>query len=98
MFALLLLAAISPAHSSSTALKLCRPALERKAGGEIDRITVEASSRRHSTTILRGRLTVFVGMGEAAPGSASTHHLIRVDYRYRCSVRHGRVTKATIDQ
>ena len=98
MVLMLLLAAIGPANSSSPALGLCRPVLERKAGGEMDRITVDKSSRWRGTTTLNGRITVLVGMGTPAPRSASAHHLIRADYRYRCWVRHGRVTKATIEQ
>src|SRR4051812_10299715 len=98
MFAILLLAAVGQAHSADAALKICRPALARRADGRIDRITVETSSRWRSTTIIRGRLTVFVGMGAPTPGTASAHHLIRAEYRYGCWVRHGRVRKTTIDQ
>lgn len=95
---MLLLAAASPAHYSKATLGVCRPALARKAGGEIDRITIEKSTRWRSTKILHGRLTVFVGMGPPAAGSASAHHLIRAEYHYGCWVRNGRVRKTTIDQ
>jgi hypothetical protein len=98
MLATLLLAAVSLAHSPDAALKICRPALARKADGQIDRITIETRSRWRSTTIIRGRLTVFVGMGAPTPGTASAHHLIRAEYRYGCWVQHGRVRKTTIDQ
>jgi len=97
MLALLLISALSPTHSTA-ALRICRPALERKAGGEIDQITVETTSRWRGTTRLRGRMTVFVGMGTPALGSASAHHLIRAEYRYSCWVRKERVWKATIEQ
>jgi len=98
MLAILLLAAAGPAHSSNAALKVCRPALARKADGQIDRIMIETKSRWRSTTIIRGRLTVFVGMGAPAPGTASAHHLIRAEHRYGCWVRNGKVRKTTIDQ
>jgi hypothetical protein len=94
----LLLAAIVAVHptSANSALALCRPALARKAGGEIATIAIGKSSISGSSTRIGGRMTAFVGMGAPAPGSASAHHLIRADYNYQCWVRAGRVRKTIV--
>jgi hypothetical protein len=89
----LLLASVLSLQSSSTdaALALCKPVLARKAQGEIATIAVDSARPNAGGLSLRGRLTAFVGMGTAPAGSASTHHLIRADFTYRCRVRGHRV-------
>src|SRR5689334_8550573 len=67
---------ISPA-SSGAALDLCKPALARKAGGEIATIKITSSRAKRKGLAMSGRLTAFLGMGPPMPGSASAHHLIR---------------------
>ena len=96
----LLFASIVSAHVPTTteALKLCRPAIARKAEGEIQVISVSRSYASRSTRLVRGQVTVFVGMGPAPKGSASTHHLIRTTYDYSCSVRSGHVRTVTLSQ
>jgi len=88
------------AHPASTrsALALCRPALARKAEGEIATIDVATRKVRGRSTTITGRVTVFVGMARPAPGTASAHHLIRADYEYACVVRGGKVRKTTLSQ
>ena len=77
------------------ALQLCRPRLERSAGGQIQTIDVSSERSTRSGLIVSGRLTAFIGMGPPPPGSASTHHLIRAQFDYVCEVRSGRVFSAS---
>ena len=95
-----LVAAMLAPHPASVnpAQAACRPALARKAGGEIASISVDRSIARGTSTTVTGRITVFVGMGAPAPGSASAHHLIRADYAYRCVVRGGKAIRTTLSQ
>jgi hypothetical protein len=98
---ILLLASTITVAQPATAtrwLELCRPALARKAGGEIQSITVQSTRIGRRSTIVRGETTVFIGMGTPGPGSASAHHLIRATYHYSCSIRSGRVTRVTLTQ
>jgi hypothetical protein len=83
-------ASLSPSLVGSDLVGQCDAALARKAGGEVDSMTVTSTTRHRSDIIIRGRLTVFLGMATAAPGSASAHHLIRADYGFECSGRYGR--------
>lgn len=84
-------------HGEDPALRLCKPILARKAGGQIATIAVSSErSGRHGRTI-EGQLTAFVGMGAPSPGSASAHHLIRSDFTYRCRVAGGRVREAAVN-
>jgi hypothetical protein len=96
----LLLASMIAAHSpgTSSALRICKPAIARKAEGEIADISVNRSTLNRRTRTLRGNVTVFVGMGTPPPGSASAHHLIRAQYAFSCSTRAGRVRKVTLSQ
>jgi hypothetical protein len=96
----LIVAAAIATHPASTrtALALCRPALARKAGGQIATIAIARSSIRSGMRRIAGRVTVFAGMGPPPPGSASAHHLIRADYNYVCSVRGGRVRSLTLSR
>jgi hypothetical protein len=82
--------------NADAALKLCRPVLARKAGGEIDVITVRSSRPKPRGRTITGRLTAFLGMGPPAPGSASAHHLIRADFTYRCTVGWNTVRSASV--
>jgi len=82
-------------ETKAHALQLCRPKLEQSAGGEIQTIDVLSERGTRSGIIISGRLTAFLGMGPPAPGSASTHHLIRADFNYICEVRAGRVRYAS---
>ena len=95
----LLLASAMIAHAvaDDRTLALCKPALERKAGGEIATVAVTSSRSGRSGRTIEGRLTAFVGMGPPAPGSASTHHLIRTEYDFRCRVRGGHVREARLN-
>jgi hypothetical protein len=99
MFVALAAAMLAPQPpSANSALALCRPALARKANGEIAAMSVERPVVRGNTTAVTGRITVFVGMGAPAAGSASAHHLIRAEYGYRCFIRSGKVRKTTLSQ
>lgn len=84
--------------SAARSLALCRAALARKAGGEIQSIASSSTSVSGRTTTVRGQMTVFVGMGPPEPGSASAHHLIRATYHYSCSIRSRRVTRVRLTQ
>ena len=90
-------AVLSPPGSEDPALDLCKPMLARKAGGEIATIGITSVKvGRHGRTI-EGQLTAFVGMAPAPPGSASTHHLIRSDFTYKCRVHAGRVRQSSVN-
>lgn len=82
---------------ADSVVELCKPALARKAGGEIASIDVGATSRRRATTTITGRLTAFQRMGPAPPGTARTHHVIRFDYTFECTVKAGRVRNAAVN-
>lgn len=92
------LAAIAAHHivTPKNALDLCRPALARKAGGDIATIEVGSSQRGNSRLTIKGQLTAFQGMGPPQPGSASAHHLIRADFNFVCQVERGRVARASV--
>ncbi|HEX8842699.1 MAG TPA: hypothetical protein VF757_10435 [Sphingomicrobium sp.] len=77
------------------ALQLCRPRLERSAGGQIQTIDVNSERSTRTGLVISGRLTAFIGMGTPATGAASTHHLIRAQFDYICEVRSGRVVSAS---
>ena len=94
-FALALLAAAAD-PDTGTIIEPCKPLLARKAGGEIASIDVDSIRKTSQGRLVTGRLTVFEGMGKAAPGTAATHHLIRLDYTYRCRIRGGRVREASV--
>jgi hypothetical protein len=99
MFAsLLVAAALIQSPADARALQLCKAGLARKAGGEINRITIDSATASGRTKVIRGQVSVFVGMPPAPPGSARAHHLIRADYHYNCQVRHGRIVEATLVQ
>lgn len=92
------LAAAAGSVNPDTALALCAPELASKAGGQVDKIDIQASRVSDSWTIIRGNLIMFNGMGRPPPGAAGTHHLIRAEYDYICWVRGHRVTKTTLTQ
>jgi hypothetical protein len=98
MILMLLAATLSQAPPRSDMVKLCKATLARKAGGDVDKLTVASTTTSRSGTMLTGRLTVFVGAAPASPGSASPHHLIRADYGFECLVRHGRIRRARLSQ
>ena len=85
------------AISDDAAVALCKPSLARKAGGEIATIAVTSSRLSGSEKVIEGRLTAFVGMGRPAPGYASSHHLIRAEFTYRCSIIGGRVHEVRLN-
>lgn len=95
---LLVLAATSASLGppAESAVKLCRPVLARKAGGEIATIAIGSARASKRDVTIEGPLTAFLGMGPPAPGSASAHHLIRADFTYRCTVRRHIVRSATV--
>lgn len=95
---LLASAAIAQVSDATRTLTLCKPVLARKGGGTLDRITVDSATGSRPSQVISGRLTLFIGMPAATPGSARPYHLIRADYSYRCQVRHGRVVKASVTQ
>jgi hypothetical protein len=78
------------------AVELCKPVLARKAGGEIATIDVNSSRSERGGRTIEGRLTAFSRMGPAPAGSARTHHVIRVEFTYRCQVRGDRVRQARV--
>jgi hypothetical protein len=92
----LILAATLAAASNSPALDLCKPLLARKAGGEIAKIEVVFSTAGSNGRTLKGKLTAFLGMAPPAAGSASTHHLIRAEFSFRCRIERGRVREAKV--
>ena len=83
---------------SDDALKLCRPALARKAGGEIQTIGATSVRKVRGGQTVSGKMTVFVGMGEPKPGAASAHHLIRADFDFVCRIAGRNVRKTTVSQ
>jgi len=91
-------ASLSPPSSPPKLLEQCTAALARKAGGQVDKMTVASTTQYRSKRIIRGQLTVFIGMTPAASGSASTHHLIRADYGFECSARNGRLSHAKLTE
>ncbi len=98
MIALFLVSAVvGQPVSSDPAVTLCKPLLARKAGGEIATIDVGSTRVRHGVRTVEGQLTAFIGMGAAPAGSASTHHLIRVQFTYRCSVSGRHVREARVN-
>lgn len=97
MIAILLLS-VAAATPENATLAVCRPELARRAGGDIQSINIAQTRKVGRTTELRGQMTVFVGMGRPAPGSASTHHLIRATYHYSCRVRSGKVRSIALGQ
>jgi hypothetical protein len=87
---------MQPAPADST-VELCKPALARKAGGEIATINVDSTKVSGKTTTIRGQLTAFSRMGPAPAGTARTHHVIRFDFTYRCAIRGGRVRETRVN-
>lgn len=85
-----------PVADADDALRICRPALARKAGGDIQTVSATATRKtRHGITVT-GQLTAFIGMGPPQPGSASAHHLIRGDFDFLCRIKGMRVVKTTV--
>ena len=97
MLPLFLAAAVISPASSAAALDLCKPALARKAGGEIATIKITSSRAKRKGLAISGRLTAFLGMGPPMPGSARAHHLIRADFTFRCLVDRGRVKGTAVN-
>lgn len=95
---LFLLASIAaPQPQPDPAVAICKPALARKAGGDIATIEVSSTRTTRRGRVIEGRLTAFEGMEAPAPGHAAAHHLIRSDFSYRCRVSHGRVREAAVN-
>lgn len=90
-------AATTTPPAVSSAVDLCRPILARKAGGEISAIEVTSFRLGRKDIAINGRLIAFLGMGTPPPGSAGTHHLIRAQFTYRCTVQRARVRSASVD-
>lgn len=95
---LLLLGGLSALTSagSDAALQICRPTLARKAGGDIQTISVTSAQKVRGGFIMAGQLTVFIGMEPPQPGSASAHHLIRANFAFNCRTIGKNVRKATV--
>jgi hypothetical protein len=96
MILLMLVTAVPASPDGDMALRLCRPALARQAGGEIQTISPTLTRTTSHGSIVEGELTATVGMGPPPAGSASAHHLIRTDFHFRCRTAHGRVREATV--
>src|SRR5947209_7648515 len=96
MLALALIAAATMPADSEAALTLCRPALARKAGGDIATITVTSGRKAKSGFAVEGQMTVFVGMSPPQRGFASTHHLIGTDFIFHCRTAGKRVREASV--
>lgn len=88
----------SASVDSDEVLKLCRPALERKAGGEIQTIGVTSTRKVRRGYAISGQMTVFIGMGPPQPGAASAHHLIRANFDFSCRTFGRNVRKTTVSQ
>ena len=93
-----LILAMTTPPGADTALALCRPALARKAEGEIATISIASSEVHRSERVIRGELTAYLGRQIAGPGTAVPHHLIRATFDYGCWVKSGRVRKTTLKQ
>lgn len=93
----LLIASSAAANSPQvrTAVDLCRPVLARKAGGEIATIVTAFTVGRKEIAV-RGRVTIFAGMGPPAAGYASAHHLVRSEFNYRCTIERAKVRSASL--
>lgn len=101
MLALILAAAATAPVSGNRladALQLCRPQLAKRISGDISAVRAEAASSNGRTTSVRGSITALIGMGEPEPGFASTHHLIRAEYRFICRITDSRVKKISINR
>ena len=79
------------------AVELCKPVLARKAGGEIATMDVDSTQIRGAKTTIRGQLTAFQRMAPAPAGTARTHHVGRIDFIYRCTVKNGRVREVAVN-
>jgi hypothetical protein len=97
MIALVLALVMSQPPSPDEAIALCKPALARKAGGEVATMDVAKTHTLRGRRTIEGRLTVFAQMGPAPAGSARTHHLGRIEFSYGCEVSNGRVRKARLN-
>lgn len=84
-------------YEPNAVVELCKPILARKAGGEIATIDVDSTEFHGSKTRISGRLTAFQRMGPAPAGTARTHHIGRIDFTFRCTVKNGRVRKAAVN-
>lgn len=98
MLSLVIVLALStPVGGQDAQLALCRPKIVKRVSGDISQISVDEVSRKGSWTILQGPVRSLAGMGDPGPGMASTHHLIREDYRFTCWLKSGRVRKIAIN-
>lgn len=93
----ILMANASAIPSVDDVLKICRPALARKVGGDIQMISPTSMRKDGRGYLIKGKLVAFVGMAPPQAGSASAHHLIRANFDFGCrtagrNVRHTTVT------
>jgi len=95
---LLVGASFSQPPVRSDSIELCKAALARKSGGQIQNMTITSTTTSRSGTTSRGRLTIFVGAPSAPAGSANPHHLIRAGYGFECLAKHGRIRRIKLTQ
>jgi hypothetical protein len=91
-----LMASASAIPSIDDLLHICRPALARRAGGDIQMISPTSMRKSGSGYVIEGKLTAFVGMAPPEAGSASAHHLIRADFDFACRTAGRNVRQATV--
>jgi len=89
-------AASSHSPAIDRALETCKPALARQAGGAIQAIEVRLARRVRSDLQLKGEMIVFLGMGSAPPGAATTHHLIRSVFTFVCETRRNNFRSSSV--
>lgn len=96
MIILLAAALLASSSADDGDLERCRPLLEQRAGGEIATLDVTSSRGTARRRTIEGRLTAFLGMGPPRPGAASTHHLIRADFIFRCTLKRHSVRSVSV--
>ena len=97
----LLAIAISPVPSSPAdvrAIAVCRAKLQARIEGDVSAVEPESILKSGHLTIVRGRVTALVGMGDPGSGFAKAHHLIRESYHFKCSVQSSHVTAIHISR
>ena len=93
-------AAAEPADAASlgSALQLCRTALSKRLGSDVQAIDADSSNVSHGWTVIRGPMIAFIGMGEPRPGEVKAPHLIRAEYDFICWVNSNQVKKITVNR
>ncbi len=91
-----LMASASAIPSVDDVVQICRPVLARKIGGDIQTISQTSMRKSGKGYVVKGKLMAFVGMAAPQAGSASTHHLIRANFDFRCRTAGKNVRETTV--